>query len=343
MNPVQRLAGQAQHWRPSDTRVPQSGEDGQDGKTAGSWQPGAGLSAGSIIYSVVIPAYNAERFIRQALDSVAKQTFTGYEIVVVDDGSTDGTAREIEAWAEANPAITLLLVRQSNGGIGAARNVGVRAARGQYVAFLDADDVWAERKLEIMVLHAQQLQAAELLCHDEWLVEDGRRRGLRHGPYTTYRQLLFKGNSLSTSATVVTRAAVLNVGGFSEDPRFNGVEDYELWLRLAQSGCRIAYRHEPLGTYSVGSHGVTSRLEEHYAHCLNVLQAHFESWRPQNAYYRYLMRKRRATVLRGAGRAFLHLGRHREAFPWFVKSLGEDPFSWKAWALTMLNLLHITV
>jgi glycosyltransferase involved in cell wall biosynthesis len=319
------------------------GEDGPEGQAGRLNQRREEMSPASVFYSVVIPAYNAERFIRQALDSAAGQTFTGFEIVVVDDGSTDSTVKEVEAWAQAHPATALALVRQQHGGIGAARNAGIRAARGQYVAFLDADDLWAERKLEAVALRAQGSQDIDVLCHDEWLVEYGKRQGLRHGPYTTYRQLLFRGNSLSTSATVVTRAALQKVGGFSEDPRFNGVEDYELWLRLAQAGCRIAYFHEILGTYAVGGHGITSRIEEHCAHYLNVLQAHFESWRPQNAYYRYLMRKRRAAVLRGAGRAFLHLGRHRDAFPWFARSLGADPLSWKGWGLAVLNLLHIRV
>ncbi|MBM4135056.1 MAG: glycosyltransferase [Nitrospira sp.] len=311
--------------------------------TQGLDQSEGALTVKEWLFSVVIPAYNAEQYVREALDSVARQTFTEYEIVVVDDGSSDGTPKQVACWAVDHPRIELRVIQQEHGGIGRARNAGVRGATGTYVAFLDVDDLWMERKLETVALYCQQPKAVELFCHDEWLEENGRRRRLRYGPYATYRQLLFKGNCLSTSATVVRRTKLLEVGGFSDNPRFNGVEDYELWLRLARTGCCIEYIHEPLGIYRVHGRGITSRIEEHCAHYLNVLEAHFESWQPQTAYCRCLMRRRRAAVLRGAGRASLKVGRHREARLWFMKSLLQDPFSWKAWALSTLNLLRISV
>lgn len=284
------------------------------------------------VISVVIPAYNAAVFIGKTLDSVHAQTYSSYEIVLVDDGSIDETSELVKSWADAHPGTAVRLLRQDNKGIGAARNTGVREARGEYVAFLDADDLWMPRKLEAV---ARRLTVAvDLICHDEWLKGIGRKpRRLTHGPYTTYRDLLFKGNPLSPSATVVRRKKLVEVGGFSEDLRFNSAEDYDLWLRLVKSGCRIEYVHEVLGIFRQDGQGITGKIEMHCEHCLRVLEVHFAQWRRKTPYYRYLMRKHRAAVLRGACREFLYRGERRDAQRFWHQSLAADPLSWKTWVV----------
>lgn len=334
---VDRLARQHNRPQPQQDRA----ADLQPAKNASSVRPVAEeVMDASLTFSVVIPAYNAERFIVDALNSVARQTFTEYEIVVVDDGSKDGTSKQVRAWSADHQGIELRLLQQENKGIGQARNTGVRSATGTYVAFLDSDDIWMEQKLETVALRLARPLPAELICHDEWLEEAGHRpRRLTYGPHSTYKEILFKGNPLSTSATVVRRQKLLEVGGFSEDLRFNSVEDYDLWLRLARSGCRIEYVHEVLGTYRQHGQGITSKIEMHCEHYLNVLEAHFSGWQKKTPCYRYLMRRRRAAVLRGACRAFMQRGESREAQRFFLRALFEDPFSWKGWALGILNLV----
>jgi len=296
------------------------------------------------LFSVVIPAYNAECFIHDALDSVARQTIDEYEIIVVDDGSKDSTSKRVKAWRESHPKIDLTLLQQENKGIGEARNAGVRAAKGTYVAFLDSDDTWMEQKLETVGRRLERPAPPELVCHDEWLEENGNRTGcLRHGPCTTYYDLLFKGNSISTSAAVVRRSWILDVGGFSADLQFNSVEDYDLWLRLAKSGCRIEYLHEVLGTYRLLGQGITGQIEVHCEHGLNVLELHFSQWHRNTSYHRYLMRRRRADTFRGAGHAFMKRGEHREAWRFLRMALNRDPLSWKTWALSALNLARVKI
>lgn len=291
------------------------------------------------LFSVVIPAYNAEAFIAEALDSVARQTLADFAVIVLDDGSSDGTSKRVRDWATAHPNVELRLVRQDNRGIGEARNAGVRAATGVYVAFLDADDLWLERKLEAVAERLNGARAADLVCHDEWLEENGARtRRLTHGPYFSYRDLLFKGNTVSTSAAVVRRDRVLAVGGFSPDLRFNGMEDYDLWLRLAHAGCSFEYLHEVLGIYRVHGRGIASRIEEHYEHGLNLLAEHFQVWPSHTLYDRFLMRKRRSDMFRAAGRAFGKQGDHHKALEFIRKALWENPFSLKGWMLCGLNL-----
>ncbi len=297
------------------------------------------------LFSVVIPAYNAEDFVCEALDSVAGQTMSksNYEIIAVDDGSTDETSSKISAWAKEYPMVELRLIQQANKGIGGARNRGVREASGIFVAFLDADDVWLEQKLEFIAHHIKDVPDVDMVCHDEWLqMNKGSKKRLTYGPYATYRDLLFKGNCISTSATVVRRQKILEVGGFSEDMRFNSVEDYDLWLRLAQADCRIEYLHKILGVYWVWGQGVTNNIVLHNQHAMNVLEAHFQRWQPKNLYYRYLMRRHRAGTLRGGGHAFMKQGDHREAQKYLCMALKQDPFNWKTWVLTLLNTARVS-
>lgn len=186
------------------------------------------------LITVVIPAYNAERYLEETLASVRAQTFSDYEILVIDDGSSDRTT-EIAAGFSG---VTLLL--QKNQGAAAARNTGIRAANGTYVAFLDADDIWFPSKLE--------KQAAHLLAHPRtaWTYTDAlvfdeptRRTICRIGK----RVRLHEGNILRPlllrcfipSATPVVKRTVLTEAGLFDEVRSRNVaEDWNLWLRIAE-------------------------------------------------------------------------------------------------------------
>jgi GT2 family glycosyltransferase len=165
-----------------------------------------------------------------------------------------------------------------------------------------------------------------------------RTRRLTHGPYVTYRDLLFKGNVVSTSAAVVRRDRMLAAGEFSPDLRLNGMEDYDLWLRLARAGCSFDYLHQVLGIYRMHGGGIASRIEEHYEHGLNLLTDHFQAWPSRTPYDRFLMRKRRSDMFRAAGRAFGKQGDHHKALEFIRKAIRENPFSLKGWILCGLNL-----
>lgn len=289
-------------------------------------------------FTVVVPAYNVAVFVTAALDSVARQTFTDYDVVVVDNGSTDDTGARVREWASGHPRCSLQVHRrEAPGTIGASRNAGLRLATGEFIAFLDADDLWTEQKLARVVEHLARYPDLDLVCHDEWLLEGTAPRGLlRHGPYTRYEEMLFKGNTLSTSATVVRRMHLLAVGGLCEDAGI--AEDYDLWLRLARAGARFAYLHEVLGYYRVHGDGVTTRAVEHCQDVLNVLDAHFRALPSPTIFQRLLMRRRRAATLRGAVQMLLRQGRHAEAWRVLGRAVREDPMAWKTWVLGALSL-----
>lgn len=295
------------------------------------------------LFSVVIPAYNAEAFVEEALDSVSAQTFPDYEVLLVDDGSSDSTASRAALWAAAHPEIRWQLISQPNKGIGGSRNAGVFAARGDYLAFLDVDDLWLPEKLARVARFLKESGSPDLVCHDEWLAAPQRLlQRSTYGPYQAYSDLLFKKNTISTSATVVRRERVWEIDGFSEDLNFNGVEDYDLWMRLAKSGCRIEYLHEVLGIYRIHEQSITAGIDRHCQNALNLLEHHFRDWPEQNIRSWFRQRRRQGAVLRGAGHSFLKRADDRGAARRYLgRAMLVNPLDWKTWVLMLITLAPV--
>jgi glycosyltransferase involved in cell wall biosynthesis len=219
--------------------------------------------------SVVIPAYNAARYLSDTLASVAAQTRAPAEVIVVDDGSSDDTA----AIAAAAGAI---VIRQSNGGASAARNAGVARAQSQWIAFLDADDLWLPAYIERVAAVAQCCPDVAAIFTDyllddpsapcaSWFAADRSYRALR-GVMVAPRVRRFARDDLtsalvrsrsfvSTSAFTVRRAAFINCGGF--DPSYRRAEDLELMLRLFAHTTAAALE-EPLSVYRKHSSNLTA-------------------------------------------------------------------------------------
>jgi len=227
--------------------------------------------------SVVMPAYNSALTIDRALASIAAQTLRPREVIVVDDGSTDDTATTALAQMSRLGNIALRVFRQSNSGAGAARNRGIAEARGEWLAFLDADDQWLpdklSRSLDVMRTENLTMSAHNLFGVDErgdHLI-DSRKRWLEGGP-DTYNALFQRG-FISSSTVVVRRDAVLRVGGFDHDLR--SAQDYELWLALlADADCRFTLFAAPLLRYTLTESGITGNIDRKVACSLAILDRH---------------------------------------------------------------------
>jgi glycosyltransferase involved in cell wall biosynthesis len=170
--------------------------------------------------SVVIPTYNAADFVVEAVESVLAQSLPAHEIIVVDDGSTDDTAERLKD-------LPIRLLRQANAGVAMARNAGVAAATGDAIAFLDADDVWHPRKLELQVPLLTTNGLIATGCYD-WPGEVPQVQGACELHPIHLHKLVIR-NSIVTSTVLVKRDLVENF-----DRRMQGPEDYDLWLRVAR-------------------------------------------------------------------------------------------------------------
>ena len=191
--------------------------------------------------SVVIPTQNRRELISRAIDSVRAQTRPAGEIIVVDDGSTDDTARFV---AETYPDVRVL--RQENRGVSAARNAGIRAAEGELIAFLDSDDEWLPRKLERQI-QAMETSPGALFCHtNEIWVRNGRRVNPMKKHEKFGGRIFEKALPLcviSPSSVLVDRLLFDEVGLFDES--LPACEDYDLWLRVC-ARFPVLFVDEPL-------------------------------------------------------------------------------------------------
>lgn len=277
--------------------------------------------------SVVIPAYEAASFIEDTLACVAAQTFKDLEVCLVDDGSKDATFAVAEA-ALKRLGLRGTAKRQPNKKIAATRNAGVALATGEFVAFLDADDSWLPTKLERSLAAFDRDPTIDFVCHDETVSRDGAvLRTARYGRALNglYERLLFEGNAVSTSAVVVRRAKLAEVGGFREDPRFDTVEDYDLWMRLAKVS-RFHFLHEVLGDYRLAEGSASSRAKYHHDNLVSLLSDHFAAL-PVRSPLRE--RARLASVSRATARALLERGDAAGALGYARDAAMIWPFHWK--------------
>jgi teichuronic acid biosynthesis glycosyltransferase TuaG len=195
--------------------------------------------------SVIIPAYNAAHYLAEAVDSVLRQSFQDFEILVIDDGSTDDTEELMRGYRTK-----VRYLRQQNSGVAIARNHGIEQSRGRYIAFLDADDTWAAHKLERQ-LTAMADHKDYRICYSAFTITGpdltpisvSRSRRQAHA----LEDILLRGNVIATPTTVMgERALFVESGGF--DSALSQCADWDMWVRLAAL-TDFLYIDEPLAWY----------------------------------------------------------------------------------------------
>jgi glycosyltransferase involved in cell wall biosynthesis len=290
--------------------------------------------------SVVVPTYNHAEFLKQALESVLDQTFSDWEVIVVNNFSTDNTESIVAAIED--PRIRLLNFA-NNGVIAASRNFGIKSTQGEFVAFLDSDDCWYPRKLELSL---QKLASGfDMACHGEaWVIEqDGIRRvrEVVYGPErrASFSSLLFDGNCISTSAVVIARQHLEAVGGFDESTEIVTAEDYHLWLRLVRAGARVGFLPDILGEYRIHP-GNTSKAGLRNMRAVHaVFDKTYGQLPNRSAMTRILAWRARAIINYSGARILQDNGEHRLAIPWFLRAIVRWPFTPKFYAALFLNIL----
>ena len=212
--------------------------------------------------SVVIPLYNKSPYILRTLESVLNQTYTDFEVVVVDDGSTDGGEKIVESFTDPR----IRLVRQANAGVSAARNAGIKAARGEWIAFQDADDQWVPEKL------ALQMEQIKKKPDIQWI--SGGFIRVRNGVTVCYKERfkdkwfeadsiisdalvpLAQGYHICTITIMIKREILIDIGGFDEN--LTSGEDLDLWVRMAvRYPCHL-YIDKVLAIYNIELEGAGS-------------------------------------------------------------------------------------
>lgn len=226
-------------------------------------------------FSIIIPNYNSSKTISKTLDSIKKQSFLNYEIIIVDDCSSDNSMVKIIQNFKNNKLKFICL--KKNKGPGNARNIGIKKSTGKYIAFMDSDDIWYRNKL--LDMHFCIISnKANVYCHNE-LFKSKRRHEyiIKNGPFTKnfYFNLLTNKNCLSTSAVVIESSFIKkNKIYFNEDKSFFSVEDYDYWMRLAYKNAKFYFLNKTLGIYNFNDDSISSNYVTHYYNTLNVIKYH---------------------------------------------------------------------
>lgn len=222
-------------------------------------------------FSVVIPLYNKAPYIKKALQSIIVQSFHDFELIVVDDGSSDDSLIVAEETLKGS-GIHYHLIHQENAGVSTARNNGVAASQGDFICFLDADDWWAEDFLQKMDWLIREYPDAGIYGTNYYIISRGKQRIALHIPSTgyinycdCYRKLQMPLTSISVA---IPRSILQETGGFKSHLKFG--EDFDLWIRIALKA-KVAYLDEPLAYYFQDSNPVfrgTGHLTGPKAHML---------------------------------------------------------------------------
>lgn len=297
------------------------------------------------LYSIIMPMYNAASTVGEAIESVLAQTCSDWELLVADDSSADAGPSVVAAYAGKHANIVLLPSEVGSGGPAVPRNRAIALARGRYLAFLDADDLWKPEKLERIV--SVLLAGADVAYHDAYYFGKDHRRAHRFAALTgdVRKSLILRGNILCNSATVAARSRVVALGGFDEREQYNSAEDYDLWLRLARDGACFAHVPEVLGGIRMSEGSLSARHAYHAQRACNVMQDHLQDMRirgeigPLVAFHG----RQRALASRDChvGTRMTRAGRDREALALYFSSARHCPWYGYAWCGIGLSLARL--
>jgi len=272
--------------------------------------------------SVVIPSYNCARFLRETLESVFAQTCPDVEIIVVDDGSTDGSKELLERFADR-----VRVIHQENQGVSAARNRGIRESRGEFVAFLDADDLWHPEKLEQQLRLFANPAVGLVHCAVEYMDEQNRPLGTN---FTGRRGRVLKAIALlqgtvvlaGGSTAVVRREAFDKVGFF--DREMSTAADWDMWRRIA-CAYEIDVVREPLMRYRLRPGSMHRNVDLFANDILHGFASLFAD--PAAAEVHHLKRRAYGTLYLMLSGSYLHAGRWRQCLSYGARALLTWPFT----------------
>ncbi|WP_198144114.1 glycosyltransferase family 2 protein [Gilvimarinus agarilyticus] len=250
-----------------------------------------GSSIKAPLVSVIMPAFNAGDTIARAIDSVLAQTYTCWELWVVDDASDDATADYVAMKAQGDERINLLRLPHNSGSPARPRNEAIACANGRYLAFLDADDAWMPRKLDTQLAAMRQADVAISCTGAELVRESGELMDIRCPPVQATYQGLLAQNTLVCSSVMLDTA---RLGEYSFPTV--GHEDYALWLALARKGHTVLGIAENLTRYYVRAHSLSANKFKVLPYFWRIYRERegFSRWRAAylTARYAWLARRR---------------------------------------------------
>ncbi len=283
--------------------------------------------------SVITPTYNCKPFLSEAIESVLAQTFQDWELIIIDDGSTDNTRAAIERFFN-DPRVVYIF--QENRGLACARNSGFKAAKGEYLALLDADDRWKPERLKETVAALDANPDVGLVhAHSLRITEDNKpievvKRDNRYLSGNLFKAIFLRQAQISCPTATFRKACVDTVGLMDENLARMGVEDREYWLRIARR-YPVLFIDKVLAYYRIRQSSMSKDTSQMLKARLYVI----DKYAPEGESHQDLRRLALAKIYRDYGDELLLKKRHAEARVQYEKSLQYGSFS----VFTMVNLI----
>jgi teichuronic acid biosynthesis glycosyltransferase TuaG len=283
------------------------------------------------LISIIMPSFNSSRLINKSIDSVIKQTYKNWELIIVDNFSSDNTEQIIQDYKNPN----IIFYKNNNHGIVAhSRNIGIQYAKGSILAFLDSDDWWVETKLEKCVHYFKN--GFDFVHHNLFIVNNINSDSEKHFKYRKLKSpifysLLFNGNAIINSSVMVRTELVLKVGGLDNNVELIASEDFDLWLKIALITDKFYRLPDTLGWYWQGDNNLSKNKDFSKAYNL-ISKKYFDLLSKKNiiktnGYYFYL---------KGCNHFFKNESSH--AFYAFLKSL-----MYSTWYIKLKSLYRIII
>lgn len=234
-------------------------------------------------FTVIIPNFNGVNTLKRAIDSVLDQSYSRFELIVVDDGSTDESKEILELYTDTR--IKKIYLKNS-GGPAKPRNVGVLNSNGDYLLFLDSDDYWDSNKLHEINNYLLKYPETRFICHDYFIEYTNNTHFIRKRRFKLssrisswgYLQFLFYGNPIVTSTVVLKRDLLSKSLKFDDSFGLVSVEDYDLWLKLIKSGEKLVILNLALTTYNYNISGISKNTRKHHVSLFNLYKKHLSEF-----------------------------------------------------------------
>lgn len=213
------------------------------------------------LFSIILPSYNSVEYIDRCIKSILNQTFKNFEIIIIDNSSSDGTVEKIQKYKDSR----IKLFNINNYGILAkSRNLGIKKSSGDWIAFLDSDDWWTKKKLDKVKELIEKKKECDLLYHNLSIYNPLKKINIRKKLFTLesknfFEDLMIKGNFIPNSSVVVKKKLLIKVNGICEDKNYFASEDYNCWIKISKITNNFLFINEILGYYYVNPKGSSRR------------------------------------------------------------------------------------
>tara|TARA_Y100000816_G_scaffold289725_1_gene276769 strand:- start:624 stop:1490 length:867 start_codon:yes stop_codon:yes gene_type:complete len=215
--------------------------------------------------SIIVPTYNSKKYAKQLCESILNQTFQNFEVIIVDNSSTDNTIETIKEISNNNSKFRYFSIR-NDGVIGRSRNLGIKNSLSNYIAFHDSDDFWLKNKLEESLSFFPKYD----LAYHNLTIKKYNRISIFKKKFNSYQlgensflELLTRGNPISTSGVICKKQLMIN-SKFSEEKRFSTIEDYDCWIKLSLKRIKFKEIKKCLGYYNLGDNNMSSNVKNNY-------------------------------------------------------------------------------